>query len=95
MYGASFLNWFGDWVNDPTNASKVVDENGEPLLVFHGTNKVFSVFKFGSPDTTGGGYYVDPETNEKIPFDSEFADFFSSNKVVAASYAFLANHNRG
>ena len=33
----SFKKWFGDWENDPENASKVVDENGEPLVVYHGT----------------------------------------------------------
>ena len=33
-----FKDWFGDWENDPENASKVVDENGEPLVVYHGTN---------------------------------------------------------
>lgn len=32
-----FKKWFGDWENDPKNASKVVDENGEPLVVYHGT----------------------------------------------------------
>lgn len=31
-----FKAWFGDWENDPENASKVVDENGEPLVVYHG-----------------------------------------------------------
>lgn len=31
-----FKAWFGDWENDPANASKVVDENGEPLVVWHG-----------------------------------------------------------
>ena len=30
-----FKDWFGDWQNDPKNASKVVDENGEPLVVYH------------------------------------------------------------
>ena len=34
---ANFKNWFGDWENDPDNASKVVDENGEPLVAYHGT----------------------------------------------------------
>jgi hypothetical protein len=33
-----FKAWFGDWENDPKNASKVVDENGEPLVVYHGTS---------------------------------------------------------
>ena len=34
-----FKAWFGDWENDPKNASKVVDENGEPLVVYHGSPK--------------------------------------------------------
>ena len=32
-----FKAWFGDWEKDPANASKVVDENGEPLVCFHGS----------------------------------------------------------
>jgi len=32
-----FKVWFGDWENDPENASKVLDENSEPLVVYHGT----------------------------------------------------------
>ena len=34
----AFKDWFGLWENDPANASKVVDENGEPMVVYHGTN---------------------------------------------------------
>ena len=34
----AFKRWFGDWENDPENASKVVDENGEPKVVYHQTN---------------------------------------------------------
>lgn len=41
----SFKKWFGDWENDPDNASKVVDENGEPLVVYHGTHNNFTQFK--------------------------------------------------
>jgi len=40
----AFKQWFGDWENDSANASKVVDENGEPLVVFHGTNAQFWKF---------------------------------------------------
>lgn len=32
----AFKDWFGDWENSPEKASKVVDENGEPKVVFHG-----------------------------------------------------------
>lgn len=40
----SFKAWFGDWENDPDNSSKVVDENGEPKVVYHGTEKKFTTF---------------------------------------------------
>jgi hypothetical protein len=42
----AFKDWFGDWENDPKNSSKVVDDNGEPLVVYHGSPYgEFSVFK--------------------------------------------------
>jgi hypothetical protein len=34
----AFKKWFGDWENDPENSSKVVDSNGEPLMIIHKTN---------------------------------------------------------
>lgn len=40
-----FKAWFGDWENDPENASKVVNpKTGEPLVVYHGTLNSFDVF---------------------------------------------------
>ena len=44
-----FKAWFGDWENDPENASKVVDENGEPKVVSHSTRKL----------TDESGNYID------------------------------------
>ena len=35
----AFKKWFGDWENSPESASKVVDENGEPLVVYRGVHK--------------------------------------------------------
>lgn len=43
----AFKDWFGDWENDPENASKVVDENGEPLVVYHNTTSKFTKFEKG------------------------------------------------
>lgn len=41
----NFKKWFGDWEEHHENASKVLDENGEPLIVWHGSdNKDFSIF---------------------------------------------------
>ena len=35
----AFKEWFGDWENSPETSSKVVDENGEPLVVYRGLQK--------------------------------------------------------
>ena len=40
----SFKKWFGDWQNDPAHASKVVNEDGTPKVVYHGTNAEFTAF---------------------------------------------------
>ena len=40
----AFKEWFGEWENDPANASKVVDENSEPLVVYHESPDIFNVF---------------------------------------------------
>lgn len=40
----NFKKWFGDWENSPKTASKVVDENGEPLVVYHNTSNEFTKF---------------------------------------------------
>ena len=53
----AFKRWFGDWENDPTNSSKVVDENGEPLVVYHGTNAEFTVFDNSKSDSSYKGFY--------------------------------------
>lgn len=40
VYSDEFFNWFGDWTQDnKENVSKVVDENGEPLVVWHSQNE--------------------------------------------------------
>ena len=48
----AFKKWFGDWENDPKNASKVVDENGEPLVVYHGSRSTvdFAFSEFNVPE---------------------------------------------
>lgn len=49
----SFKEWFGDWENDPDNASQILDENGEPLAVYHGTPTAeFETFNTDATYTT-------------------------------------------
>ncbi len=59
----AFKEWFGDWENDPENASKAVDENGEPRVFYHNTNNEFTAFdpqRNGSSNDAGwlgDGFY--------------------------------------
>jgi hypothetical protein len=81
VYTPSFKAWFGDWEKE--EGSKVVDSNGEPLLVYHGTGNKFDEFdKALRGETTGRS-----TTGE---FDSENAFFFSNNENVSFNYAIMA-----
>ena len=82
-----FVRWFGDWQNSPKSASKVVDGNGEPLVVYHQTGNDFTVF-----DTkhTGAGEF-DSEMPTGIfmkPTNSNIG--LSGNKQMAL-YANIRN----
>ena len=59
----AFKNWFGDWENDSKNASKVVDKNGEPLVVYHTRDAYkgsdFSVFNTNIENRESAIYTTD------------------------------------
>ena len=70
-----FKAWFGDWENDPENASKVVDENGEPLVMYHGSPSLdISEFNRGAAERESSGL-------------KELGTYFSTNKTLAEEYA--------
>lgn len=67
-----FKAWFGDWENDPENASKVVNpKTGEPLVVYHGTNNddfySFEKYHDGYDDAPSEAFFFtnDLETAEE------------------------------
>lgn len=62
----AFKEWFGDWENDPANASKVVDENKEPLVVYHGTMEPgFNIFEQQIWQPRKGFYFTEKNVNAK------------------------------
>ena len=77
-----FLEFFGNWINSPETASKVVDENGEPLMVYHGTSKEFTVFsleKVGSNvdyGMWGSGFYFSPLKSFSKNYGSKLLKLF-------------------
>lgn len=76
----AFKDWFGDWENDSVNASKVVDENGEPLVVYHGTKYGnFTIFNNGKiRATNGGSYAVGTFTTTDLNAARRYANIFNT-----------------
>lgn len=44
VHSQEFKNWFGDWQNNSENASKVVNADGTPKIMYHGSPNSFTVF---------------------------------------------------
>lgn len=65
----AFRAWFGN--------SKVVDDKGEPLRVYHGTKKQFTEFTVGSAEGQGPGIYF--STNKE-----DVGEFAHGGRVVEA-----------
>ncbi len=78
----NFKDWFGDWENDPKNASKVVDENGEPMVVYHG-GEVESEF---SPTKSRRGFFFFAQ-------DRGAAEYYASSFRSRLVEAFLSSPN--
>jgi len=69
-----FKEWFGDWENSKANSSKVVDSNGEPMVVYHTTSKDFTIF---DKKKSKEGFFFSPnkerlEVYNKTKVDSYF-----------------------
>jgi hypothetical protein len=90
-----FIAWFGDWINDPKNASKVVDENGEPLVCYHGSRSDFTVFdkKEGGKSNSIAqiGFWFTP----KESFARNFSEnsWYGKNKETTVYSVFLLMKN--
>lgn len=79
----AFKDWFGDWENNPNEASKVVDENGEPLVVYHNTP-----FEFNGIFDMEHKSRIAPWTSE--PF-GHVGTQETANTIKGTQYALFAN----
>ena len=70
-----FKRWFGDWQNHPENASKVVNEDGTPKVVYHGTNAEFNTFQ-----QENGAYFF----SESRDYAESMADERGGNRIIEA-----------
>lgn len=81
-----FLDWFGNWINNPEAASKVVDENGEPMVVYHGSNNAKKIKEFSNARSHGRAYWFSPD------YDFSLFEFGGEKKGNILS-VFLSSKN--
>lgn len=76
---------FEDYLNKYIGVSKVVDENGEPKLMFHGSDNVFDIFRndvaiytTDAMSTADSYFYSDSNVNDRMElyeYNSEFENY--------------------
>jgi hypothetical protein len=74
---SDFKAWFGDWENDPENASKVVDENGEPMVLHRGN--LLNQEELGYTFNLGNNFL-------RKNTDNNFGLFFTNKIDIAKKY---------
>ncbi|MBR1437868.1 MAG: hypothetical protein IJ587_04960 [Synergistaceae bacterium] len=96
----NFKRWFGDWENNPQNASKVLDKNGEPLVVTHivrgkggfSTFNTDGTFSIDSDKTSGtGAWFANLKGKENISLKT--AGIYNASEGKNIYHVFLNLRN--
>ena len=83
----AFKQWFGE--------SKVVDENGNPLVVYHGTDAAFTTFSNTGEKlpSLGYGYYFTPDISKAQQYGSNIMPVYISAERLL-DWGSLSNEDR-
>ncbi len=90
----AFKTWFGDWEDNPDTASKIVDENGEPQLVFFGGPAGIERLSGDKRSRTGsdeiGFYFTDSARSAKF-YAETLRDPETDGRVPSSVYSAFLN----
>lgn len=89
---AAFKNWFGDWQDDPENASKVVNQDGTPKIMFRGDNNDIEVFdrkKSKSGNLYGRGFYFTESENHANTYGAAKAYYLNIRNPLSTGHRTL------
>ena len=88
----AFKNWFGDWINDKDNASVVLDENGEPLVVYHGS-RMAGFDQFGRGEARDSqGIYTTPNRRAAESYATSVEEWKSGQTMPEAELGAPDHH---
>lgn len=81
----AFIDWYGDWMNPKEGEHFLLDENGEPMVVYHGTDHAgFDIMDPKDYDIVNG---------EETQTSNGRAIFLTPQKFVAGVYAGLTGED--
>ena len=88
----AFKDYFGDWQNDTANASVVVDENGEPMVVYHGS-RMAGFDKFGRGEARDSqGIYTTPNRRAAESYATSSEEWKSEQTMPEAEIGVSDQH---
>ena len=92
----AFKDWFGDWENNPKEASKVVDENGEPLVAYHGSGEKFTKFELNTKNRSSltniikkGFYFSSKPIAEQYSSSKELQDYYKLRELEEGGFSYM------
>lgn len=89
-----FKAWFGDWQSDPDEASKIVDENGEPALVYFGGPSGITKLHGGKRNRTGPdekGFYFTTQRRIARFYATALHDPITDDPIPGTIYSAFLN----
>lgn len=84
-----FKRWFGDWEKKPNTASKIVNEDGTPRIIYHQTAAEFNVFSNANPlagrndsETPNGFFAKDNDADIRVGGNKQMALYGDMKKPL-------------
>jgi len=75
-----FKRWFGDWQKHPDKASKIVHQDGSPMVMYHGSPALFTIFdkkKARSSGQYGSGFYFTNSKSHAGTYGQEYSVYLN------------------
>ena len=91
VYTPVFKKWFGDWENDSENSSFIIDQNGEPLLVYRKSNGSITNFNWTTEKQEGQVPFL---LNIKNLKETTIDLINSPNKLLKTNGAYIAQTDK-
>ncbi|MBC8535014.1 hypothetical protein, partial [Yeguia hominis] len=88
-HSQQFKRWFGDWQNHPEKASKVVNADGTPKVMYHQTDADFTVFNTNNQragrldtDTPTGMFFKPTDQDIGISGEKQIAVYLNARNML-------------